>query len=148
MALIALIGMAVEGGGLAVFTRLLKPMIDQMFAQKNAYYIFWMPIWIIIIFVVRALGTFASSYGISYIGRNVVQAIQYDVFAAYLRLPAAFFGAEPSGQQVSRITYTSEQVSSTATDAVKVAVTEGVTVIGMLYVMLSNSAYLTLALLL
>ncbi|MDE2308532.1 MAG: lipid A export permease/ATP-binding protein MsbA [Xanthomonadaceae bacterium] len=148
MALIALIGMAVEGGGLAVFTQLLKPMIDQMFAQKNAYYIFWMPIWIIIIFVVRALGTFASSYGISYIGRNVVQAIQHDVFAAYLRLPAAFFGAEPSGQQVSRITYTSEQVSSTATDAVKVAVTEGVTVIGMLYVMLSNSAYLTLALLL
>jgi len=148
VALIALVGMAVEGGGLAVFTRLLKPMIDQMFAQKNAYYIFWMPIWIIIIFVVRALGTFASSYGISYIGRNVVQAIQSDVFAAYLRLPAAFFGAEPSGQQVSRITYTSEQVSSTATDAVKVAVTEGVTVIGMLYVMLSNSAYLTLALLL
>ena len=148
MAVIALIGMAVEGGGLAVFTRLLKPMIDQMFAQKNAYYIFWMPIWIIIIFVVRAIGTFASSYGISYIGRNVVQTIQHDVFAAYLRLPAAFFGAEPSGQQVSRITYTSEQVSSTATDAVKVAVTEGVTVIGMLYVMLSNSAYLTLALLL
>ncbi|HVC15923.1 MAG TPA: lipid ABC transporter permease/ATP-binding protein, partial [Rhodanobacter sp.] len=56
MAVIALIGMAVEGGGLAVFTRLLKPMIDQMFAQKNAYYIFWMPIWIIVIFVVRALG--------------------------------------------------------------------------------------------
>jgi len=148
MALIALIGMAVEGGGLAVFTQLLKPMIDQMFAQKNAYYIFWMPIWIIVIFVVRALGTFASSYGISYIGRNVVQTIQHDVFGAYLRLPAAFFGAEPSGQQVSRITYTSEQVSSTATDAVKVAVTEGVTVLGMLYVMLSNSAYLTLALLL
>lgn len=147
MVLIALVGMAVEGGGLAVFTQLLKPMIDQMFARKNAYYIFWMPIWIIGIFVVRAMGTFASSYGISYIGRNVVQRIQQEVFAAYLRLPAAFFGAEPSGQQISRITYTSEQVASASTDAVKVSVTEGVTVIGMLYVMLSNSAYLALALL-
>ncbi|MCW8808474.1 MAG: lipid A export permease/ATP-binding protein MsbA [Rhodanobacter sp.] len=145
--LVTLVGMAVEGGALAVFTRLLQPMIDQMFANKNAYYIFWMPIWIVGIFVVRAFGTFASSYGISYIGRNVVQAIQQDVFAAYLRLPAAFFGAEPSGQQISRITYTSEQVASAATDAVKVSVTEGVTVIGMLYVMLSTSAYLTLALL-
>ena len=147
VALIAVLGMAVEGGALAVFTKLLKPMIDQMFVDRNAYYIFWMPIWIMTIFVVRAVGTFASSYGISYIGRNVVQSIQQDVFAAYLRLPAAFFGAEASGHQVSRITYTSEQVASTATDAVKVSVTEGVTVLGMLYVMLSDSPYLTLVLL-
>ncbi len=146
--LATLIGMAVEGGALAVFTQLLRPMIDQMFANKNAYYIFWIPIWIIGIFTLRAVGTFASSYGISYIGRNVVQAMQQDVFAAYLRLPATFFGAEPSGQQISRITYTSEQVASASTDAVKVTVTEGVTAIGMFVVMITNSAYLTLALLL
>ncbi len=145
---ITLVGMAVEGGALALFTQQLRPMIDLMFARKDAYYIFWMPIWIVGIFVVRAFGTFASSYGISYVGRNVVQAIQQDVFAGYLRLPASFYGAEPSGQQISRITYTSEQVASASTDAVKVSVTEGVTVIGMFYVMLSNSAYLTLALLL
>ena len=79
-----------------------------------------MPIWIIGIFVVRGVGTFVSSYGIAYIGRNVVQAMQRDVFAAYLRLPAAFFGAEPSGHQISRITYTSEQVAAASTDAVKI----------------------------
>ncbi|PWZ83086.1 ABC transporter transmembrane domain-containing protein, partial [Staphylococcus pseudintermedius] len=70
------------------------------------------------------------------------QGMQRDVFAAYLRLPAAFFGEEPSGQQISRITYTSEQVAAASTDAVKVAITEGFTVIGMLYVMLSTSPYL------
>ena len=92
-----------------------------------------------------ASGTFVSSYGISYIGRNVVQVMQR-VFAAYLRLPAAFFGDEASGQQVSRVTYTSEQVASASTDAVKIAVTEGVTVIGMLVCDADNSAYLSLAL--
>jgi subfamily B ATP-binding cassette protein MsbA len=145
--LIALIGMVLDGGALAAFTQKLKPMIDDLFAKKDAYLIFWMPIWIMGIFAVRGVGTFVSSYGISYIGRNVMQSIQSDVFAAYLRLPAAFFGNEPSGQQISRVTYTSEQVASASTDAVKIAVTEGVTVIGMLYVMLSNSAYLSLALL-
>ena len=142
-----LVGMAVDGGGLAVFTNLLRPMFDDLFRNKDPYLIFWMPIWIMAIFAVRGIGTFVSSYGISYIGRNVVQSIQSDVFASYLRLPAAFFGREPSGQQISRITYTSEQVASASTDAVKIAVTEGVTVIGMLYVMLHNSAYLTMALL-
>jgi subfamily B ATP-binding cassette protein MsbA len=69
------------------------------------------------------------------------------VFAAYLKLPAAFFGNEPSGQQISRITYTSEQVASASTDALKVAVTDGFTVIFMLGVMLYYSPYLTLSLL-
>jgi len=147
VAAIALIGMAVDAGGLALFTNELRPIIDQLFGNKDPYLIFWMPIWIIGIFAVRSLGTFVSSYGIAYIGRNVVQSIQHDVFAAYLRLPAAFFGSEPSGQQISRVTYTSEQVASASTDALKVAVTEGATVIFMLYVMLHNSAYLTLALL-
>ncbi|HEX5305433.1 MAG TPA: ABC transporter transmembrane domain-containing protein, partial [Dyella sp.] len=144
---LALVGMAVDGGALAVFTKLLQPMFDQLFANKDPYLIFWMPIWIMAIFAVRGIGTFVSSYGIAYIGRSVVQTIQRDVFAAYLRLPARFFGAEPSGQQISRITYTSEQVASASTDAVKIAVTEGVTVIGMFYVMISTSAYLTSALL-
>ncbi|HEY8587133.1 MAG TPA: lipid A export permease/ATP-binding protein MsbA [Rhodanobacter sp.] len=144
---LALIGMAVDGGGLAAFTNLLRPMFDDLFLNKDPYLIFWMPIWIIAIFGLRGIGTFVSNYGIAYIGRNIVQSIQHDVFASYLRLPAAFFGREPSGQQISRITYTSEQVASASTDAVKVAVTEGVTVIGMFYVMVHNSAYLTLALL-
>jgi len=144
---VAVVGMALDGGALAAFTGKLQPIIDDLFAKKDPYQIFWMPIWIVGIFVVRGIGTFVSNYGISYIGRNVVQALQADVFAAYLRLPAAFFGQEPSGQQISRITYTSEQVASASTDALKVVVTEGVTVIGMLYVMLSNSAYLSLTLL-
>ncbi|MBE1161280.1 lipid A export permease/ATP-binding protein MsbA [Dyella acidiphila] len=146
--LITIIGFAVDGGCLAFFTDKLRPIIDDLFAKKDPYLIFWMPIWIIAIFMVRGVATFVSNYGIGYVGRNVVQAMQCDVFGAYLRLPATFFGTEHSGHQISRITFTSEQVAGASTDALKVAVTETVTVIGMFYVMLSNSAYLTIALLL
>ena len=144
---LAILGMVVDGGGLAAFTELLRPMIDRLFAEKDAYLIFWMPIWIIAIFVVRGLGTFVSAYGIAYVGRRVVQAMQRDVFASYLRLPATFFSRESSGQQISRVIYTSEQVAVACTEALKVAITEGVTVLGMLYVMLGTSPYLTLVLL-
>lgn len=145
--MVAVVGMLLDAGGLALFTNLLRTMIDGLFVRKDPYLIFWMPIWIVCIFLVRSCGTFASNYGITYIGRHVVQAIQLDVFAAYLRLPAAFFGKEPSGQQVSRITYTSEQVASAASEAAKVMVTDVAMVIFMLGVMLHNSAYLTLVLL-
>ena len=146
--LIAFIGMLADGGGLALFTNLLRTIVDKLFIQKDPYLIFWMPIWIIVIFVVRSLGTFVSDYGMSYIGRHVVQAMQRDVFNVYLKLPASYFGSEPSGQQVSRITYTSEQVAAASSTAAKTAVTDGFTVLAMFVVMLHNSAYLTLSLLL
>jgi subfamily B ATP-binding cassette protein MsbA len=147
VALVAVVGMLVDGGGLALFTGLLQPMIDELFTRKDPYLIFWMPIWIIAIFLVRSLGTFVSDYGVSYIGRHVVQAMQHDVFEAYLRLPAPYFGNEPSGQQVSRVTYTSEQVAAASSSAAKIAITDGFTVIAMLGVMLYYSPYLTLSLL-
>ena len=146
VAIIAIVGMAVDSGCLAYFTNKMRPIIDDLFAKKDPYLIFWMPIWIIGIFLVRGVAAFFGNYGISYIGRNVVQSMQRDVFAKYLRLPATFFGNEHSGHQVSRITFTSEQIAGASTDALKVAVTEGAMVIGMFIVMVHNSAYLTLAL--
>jgi subfamily B ATP-binding cassette protein MsbA len=77
--LIALVGMLLDGGGWR-FLPTAKPMIDDLFAKKDAYLIFWMPIWIMGIFFVRCCGTFVSDYGISYIGRHVVQTMQHDVF--------------------------------------------------------------------
>lgn len=144
---LAILAMAVDGGALALFTSLLKQIIDELFQNRNAYYIFWMPIWIIAIFVVRGIATFVGNYGMAYVGRNVVQAVRSDVFGSYLRLPAAFFGSENSGQQISRITYTTEQVAQASTDAIKTSVVDGATAIGVFVVMLYHSAYLTLALL-
>ena len=144
---VAIVGMIVDPICLSVFTGMLKPLIDNLFVEKDPYTIFWMPIWIVGIFLVRGVASYCTDYGIAYVGRNVVQAIRVDVFAAYLRLPSTFFAREPSGQQISRITYTSEQVASASADSLKVAVTEGLTVIGMLCVMLYHSAYLTMALL-
>ncbi|MGY3231056.1 subfamily B ATP-binding cassette protein MsbA [Luteibacter sp. HA06] len=145
--LIAVLGMIIDPACLSLFTSLLKTLVDKIFVEKDPYTIFWMPIWIIAIFGVRGIASYATDYGIAYVGRNVVQAIRIDVFASYLRLPATFFAKEPSGQQISRITYTSEQVASASADSLKVAITEGLTVVGMLCVMLYWSAYLAMALL-
>jgi len=145
--LVSLIGFAVDGGALAFFTSKLQPIMDKLLQQKDPYLIRWMPIWIIGIFLVRGVAILVSNYGMGYISRHVVQRMQRDVFAAYLRLPASFFGKEHSGHQISRITYTSEQIAGAATDALKVSVTESITVLGMFIVMLYKSLYLTTALL-
>jgi ATP-binding cassette, subfamily B, bacterial MsbA len=148
VAALAILGMIADAGALVLFTGLIRPLLDDIFVKKDHHAIFWMPIWIIIIFGARGLASFATDYGTAYIARNVVQTIRTQVFDTYLRMTSAFFANEPSGHQVARITYTSEQVATVSTDAVKVAIIDGLSVVGYAVVMIYQSPYLALALLL
>ncbi|HXE67032.1 MAG TPA: lipid A export permease/ATP-binding protein MsbA, partial [Rhodanobacteraceae bacterium] len=85
--------------------------------------------------------------GSAYVGRSVVQDMRRRIFDKYLRMPTTFFDRESSGQQISRITYTSEQVAQATTDSAKIAIVDGLTVAGLVAMMLWTSWLLTLALL-
>ncbi|NII10911.1 lipid A export permease/ATP-binding protein MsbA [Oleiagrimonas sp. C23AA] len=146
--MLTLLAMAMDAAGLTAFTKLIKPMIDDLFVNRDPQTIFWLPIAIIALAVVRGTSSYFSDYGVGYLGRNIVCDLRKDVFESYLRLPVRYFGAEGSGQQISRITYTSDQVAKASTSSVKVLVSDSLLVIGLIYVMLSTSPYLTLALLL
>lgn len=146
MGLLALVGMAFDAACGSLFTFSIKPMLDDLFVRKDATIIFWMPIFIVGLFLVRGLATFTADYGIARIGRSVVMILREEVFGKYLRLPAAHFGREPSGRMISRMTYTVEQVANASTDALKVVVLDGLMVLGQITVMLLISVRLTLAL--
>ncbi len=148
VASLAIVGMVVDAACTTLFAKLIKPLLDRLFIDKDASTIFWMPLWIIGIFTVRGIASFCSDYGMAYVGRNVVQTIRTEVFHAYLRLPAGFFSAEANGAQIARITYTCEQVAQASTDAVKTALIDGLTVIGLAGVMIYYSPFLAIALLL
>jgi subfamily B ATP-binding cassette protein MsbA len=147
VALGAVLGMIGDAGALALFTRLIKPMLDSLFVLRDQFWIFWMPTIIVCIFLARTLAVYAENYGTAYVGRGVVQRMREEIFRHYLRLSSGFFDRESSGHQIARITYTSEQVAAACTDAVKTTVVDSLTVIGMMIVMLLASPWLTLVLL-
>ncbi len=146
IALLAIVGMVFDAGVTTAFTRLIKPMLDDLFILRNAKMIFWMPIGIVVLFVVRGAATFASDFGMARIGRGVVQQLRDEVFARYLNLPAQWFDRNASGRSIARLTFTVEQVAQASTNAVKVMILDSLTVIGLVGVMLYNSARLTLLL--
>lgn len=147
IALLAVLGMVMDAASMGLFARVIKPMLDNLFIARDPASIYWMPILIVSLFTARGLGTFMADYGIAYIGRGVVQQLRQAVFDHYLRLPANFFERESSGHQISRITYSSEQVAQASTDALKTVVVDGLSVLFYLIVMLLVSVQLTLALL-
>ena len=143
---LAFVGMVFDAACGSVFTFSIKPMLDGLFSQKDPTIIFWMPIFIVGLFIVRGLATFMADYGVARIGRGVVQTLRDEIFVKYLRLPAAYFSREPAANLISRMTYTVEQVANASTDAFKIIVLDGLMIIGQLCVMLYHSAWLTLVL--
>ncbi|GAB2583076.1 lipid A ABC transporter ATP-binding protein/permease MsbA [Dyella jejuensis] len=139
--------MIVDASCMTLFAKLIRPLLDRLFIDKNPSMIFWMPIWIIGIFVLRSFASFASDYAMAYVGRGVVYAMRNDVFRAYLYTRVDVCTAEGNGMQIARITYTCEQVAQAATDAVKTVLIDGMTTIGLVAVMIYYSPELALALL-
>jgi subfamily B ATP-binding cassette protein MsbA len=141
-----ILGMAGDAAGMTLFVGLVKPMIDNLFVKRDPGTIFWLPIYILGIAVMRGVASYYADYGMGLLARNVVKDIRKDVFASYLRVPMPFFTEEASGHQISRITYTSDQVAKASTTAFKSMVQDGLIAVGMVANMLYYSAYLTLAL--
>jgi subfamily B ATP-binding cassette protein MsbA len=144
---VTLFAMVMDAVCMTLFAREVKPLVDKLFVDRDPHVIFWMPIIIVGIFFVRSIAVYIETYGAAYVGRGVVQDMRRRIFDKYLRMPAVFFDRESSGQQISRITYTSEQIAQATTDSAKIAIVDGLTVIGFVGVMLWTSWLLTLALL-
>lgn len=147
IAVLVVLAMVIDAACMGLFAQSIKPMLDDLFVARDPQTIFWMPIVIVAIFLVRSVAVYVTDYGTAYIGRGVVQQLRQQVFDQYLRLPTSFFASEPSGHQIARITYTAEQVAQASTDSVKIAVVDGLSVVFYVMVMLNSSVRLTLALL-
>jgi subfamily B ATP-binding cassette protein MsbA len=146
VAFVAVLGMVFDAACSAVFMQLIRPMLNDLFIRRDPVTIFWLPIAIMVLFLVRGSATYATDFGMARIGRGVVQALRTQVFSRYLRLPAAYFDREPSGQQISRLVFTVEQVANASTDALKTLILHSLTILGLTAGMLWISVRLTLAL--
>jgi len=141
---LALVGMVLEALMAGAFTALMKPMVDGTFVHRDPAVMRWLPLAIVGIFVVRGSGAFLADVGASRVGRSVVLALRTELLDKYLRLPSSWFDREATAAMVSRLNYNAEQVAQAASDAVKIMVTEVLTIVVLLAVMLAQSVQLTL----
>ena len=142
----AVFGMALDAACTATFIRLIEPMLKDIFNERDAFWIFWMPIIIVVLFLLRGVAGYLTDYGMARVARTIVNRLRREVFARYLQLPAAYFNSEPSGQMISRLTFTVEQVAGACTDSLKIIVLHSLTVIFVTAGMLMTSVRLTAAL--
>jgi subfamily B ATP-binding cassette protein MsbA len=90
------------------------------------------PLFLIIISLVRGLGYLIGSYGLAYVSNFLVHALRADILSKYLHLPSDFFNRSMSGHLVSVVTFNVQQVTEAGTRAIKTMLQQGSLVLGLL----------------
>jgi subfamily B ATP-binding cassette protein MsbA len=145
--LAAAFGMVIEASCAGLFTRMMAPMVDQTFVARNPAVRWTLPMAILGLFVLRGLATFVTDYGMARAGRSVVRDLRTSLLGKYLRLPSSRFDREPVAMLVSRLNYDTEQVTQATSEAIKIVVTDTLTIIALLSVMFWQSPRVTVAML-
>ena len=97
---------------------LVRHIFDDVFSSKNMVALQVLPIVIIVVFLVRGVVGYGSTYLTSWVGQRIVADLRNDVTNHLQRLSLSFFNRVPSGTIVSRVTNDVSQVRAALTDAV------------------------------
>ncbi|MGE8503434.1 MAG: lipid A export permease/ATP-binding protein MsbA [Pseudomonas sp.] len=102
------------------------------------------PLLIVLIALWQGVGSFLGNYYLAKVSMGLVQDLRIALFNNLLTLPNRYFDNHNSGHLISRITYNVTMVTGAATDAIKVVVREGMTVVFLFATLLWMNWKLTL----
>ncbi|WP_415846180.1 lipid A export permease/ATP-binding protein MsbA [Stutzerimonas zhaodongensis] len=91
--------------------------------------LYGVPLALLFITAWQGVGSFLGGYYLARVSLGLVQDLRLALFDSLLKLPNRYFDQHASGHLISRITFNVTMVTGAATDALKVMVREGLTVI-------------------
>ena len=142
--LVAVLGMVLFAAVDPAFIRLIQPMIDGSFVERDPEVMRLVPFAILGLFILRGVAGFVSSYGMAWVSQRVVLELRAEVFEQMLRLPVAHYDRARNTDMLVKLTYHANQVADSATGVITAMVKDGLTIVGLLWVMFFMSWKLTL----
>jgi ATP-binding cassette, subfamily B, bacterial MsbA len=115
---------------------LLKPLLDGTFVDRDPQYLFWSPIVLMLLFLVRGICSLASQVAFAWVSGKLVLDLREQMFDRILSLPTAYYDAHATGLIITKVTHNVTQVTLAATKVLMVLVRDTVVVIGLLAYML------------
>lgn len=95
--------MALQGAMLGVLSYLIRPMFDNVFAQKNQDALIFLGLSVLVVFVIRGLSGFTQRVMMAAVGQRMKFDLQRDLVGRILALDKRFFEDNPAGDLIQRI---------------------------------------------
>ena len=139
---VALAAMVVYAAATAAVAYLIKPVIDKVLPKGEDLFAWCTAL--LIVYLVKGLGAYASAFVMTDIGQRVVRDLRNQLFRHILDQSATFFSRHTSGQLMSRITNDVNQVQQAVSETVGDLLREGLSLVGLALFLFYKDARLAL----
>ncbi len=142
--LLSLVAMSVAASTEPLFARLMKPLIDGGFVERDPQAMLWTPLAIVGLFLLRGVASYINDTTTTYLAGHLVMRLRAEMFSKLMSLPVSFYDDNASGRVISRVTNDVNQVTDAGFNVITVVVKDGVTIFGLLILLFWTDWQLTL----
>jgi len=136
---LAILGMVAVAVGTAGTAQLIKPVLDDVFINKDREMLLLMPFFLVGVFALKGLGRYIQTYYTSYIGQDVVRKLRDQLVSHLTYLDMEFFRKTHSGEILSRVTNDIARIQTVVANIIPDLIRETMTILALTgYVIYQN----------
>ncbi|MEI6152576.1 MAG: lipid A export permease/ATP-binding protein MsbA [Deltaproteobacteria bacterium] len=130
----AMIFMALVASTNGLTAYIVKPVLDNIFFEKNAAMLSIIPFGVVILYLLKGIFDYFQAYLMGFVGQKVITDIRDEIFNALQKQPLAYFDKTPTGTIISRIINDVTLVQSAVSDAFTAILKDIFTIVGLIFV--------------
>lgn len=82
---------------------MIKPLLDEIFVNKNRWMLNILPFVLILVFVLKGVFNYFANSLLDILGQGIISDLRKNIFAHIHSLPISFFHNTPTGELISRV---------------------------------------------
>lgn len=112
--------MVISAATTALTAFLMKPIVDEVFFEKNPEIVLYTTVAVVVIFTLRGAATYGQAYLMNWVGNRVIADIQAALFKKLIMADLAWFHENSTGQLISRFVFDTNLLRAGATQTLVV----------------------------
>ena len=135
-----LVGMIFTVAATLATAHIMQPLMDDMFIDRKAEMLYLIPLSLIAIYVIKAIGRYVQSIYMNYIGLHIVSRFREMLLGKIINLDMTFLYLNRSGELISRVTNDITRIQYFVSNMLPELFREILTVVGLVgYIIYLNS---------
>ena len=130
--MLAILGMVAQAAMEPAKAYLLQPMVDQLFVNKDTSIIIYLPVLIVLVFIISGIAGFTGDSAVHWVAQRVVMDLRGEMFSRLLCFPSATYDRQKGSSLISKFTFDVIQIKAAASSAVTVIIKDSLMVLGLL----------------
>jgi subfamily B ATP-binding cassette protein MsbA len=141
--LLALCGMILSAIGASSSAYLVKPVLDEIFVNKDIELLYLLPYAIILVYAMKGGGKYMQVYFSALIGHDIIRKVRNRLLSTMLELDISFFHQYRSGELISRNINDVDRIRNVVSTMIPEIGRQSLTALGLLGVVIYQSPKLS-----